>query len=95
MFGVLLPIAAFVTGGVRAQHRQHVLHAGRSADLGRTRRYRSCRTRGRRRGAISLGPGVFANLIPVTLGNIVGGVLVGLPSRAVHLREDEQVDETT
>ncbi|MCQ3808251.1 MAG: hypothetical protein OXB92_15850 [Acidimicrobiaceae bacterium] len=38
--------------------------------------------------------GVFGNLIPVTLGNIVGGVMVGLPSRAVHLRGDGQVDET-
>ena len=30
--------------------------------------------------------GVIGNLIPVTLGNIVGGVLVGLANWAVHLR---------
>ena len=57
MFGVHVADRCLRHRGVRAQHRQHVLHAGRSADLGRTRRYRSRRTRGRRRGAVSLGPG--------------------------------------
>ena len=94
MFGVLLPIAAFVTGGFEHSIANMyftpvgVLISGEPGAI---------EAAGLVAGDVEslTWAGVFANLIPVTLGNIVGGVLVGLPSRAVHLREDEQVDETT
>ena len=39
--------------------------------------------------------GVARNLVPVTLGNIVGGVLVGLANWVVHLRRRLASDQTT
>ena len=39
--------------------------------------------------------GVVRNLVPVTLGNIVGGVLVGLANWVVHLRRRLASDQTT
>lgn len=92
MFAVLLPIAAFVTGGFEHSIANMyftpmgVLTASEPAVLDAT-------------GLVVSDnldwAGVVGNLIPVTLGNLVGGILVGLPSRAVHLREDAQVGKAT
>ena len=94
MFGVLLPIAAFVTGGFEHSiANMYFTPVGVliSSEPG------AIEAAGLVAGDVEqlTWVGAIGNLIPVTLGNIVGGVMVGLPSRAVHLREDEQVDETT
>ncbi len=87
MFGVLLPIAAFVTGGFEhsiANMYFTPIGVLISSEPG------AIEAAGLVAGDVEnlSWAGVAGNLIPVTLGNIVGGVMVGLPTRAVHLRED-------
>lgn len=86
MLGVMLPIAAFVTGGF-----EHSIANMYFTPIGVLVSSESGVIEAAGLNASDITnltwAGAFANLVPVTLGNIVGGVLVGLPSRAVHLRD--------
>jgi formate transporter len=80
IFAVLLPIAAFVAAGLEHSIANMYLipyglmvHAGAPAPSDATT------------ASLTLG-GLFANLIPVTLGNIVGGGIVGAAYAAVYMR---------
>ena len=92
MMGVLLPIAAFVTAGFEHSiANMYFTPVGVliSSEPG------AIEAAGLSAGDVDhlTWAGVVGNLVPVTLGNILGGVMVGLPSRAVHLRDDPADDE--
>ena len=90
ILAIVPPIAAFVAAGFRALCREHVLHPDGVAHQGR----RSVRVRSGRVCSrplwLDMERFVGANLVPVTIGNIVGGaVMVGAIYWFVYLRKGE------
>lgn len=85
MLGVLLPIAAFVAGGFEHSIANMFFTPMGVLVSGETAVIEAAGLSAADIENLTWG-GVSGNLLSVTLGNIVGGVLVGLPTRAVHLR---------
>ncbi|MET0885172.1 MAG: hypothetical protein ABWX92_01875 [Mycetocola sp.] len=88
MIAIVLPISAFVGGGLRAQRRRHVHHPHELALLKREPTAAAATTATPEQLASLVVVGFANNLLAATVDNVIGGaVLVGLVYWFVYLRD--------